>query len=176
MTKYTREQRRAIQLQQKRTAKKITKFINRRQSLVKPEIQFEVPMKGLPSMSNIISDYSDKIGDGYDLEQVLDMVSCCWNIGIYQEDIADLLWQVLIQTSLDYYGLQNDEQVIQVLRSVIELRSTRYKLDPRFVLEFKLTPLDGDEVYFQIKSEKQDPEDFLKRYVDSAPYLAQRMK
>ncbi len=152
-----RKQHREIELQQKKAIKKLNKMMVQRTLKVHEAIQFEAANKGLPPMSDAVSVYTDAIGDGYDIDEIDDLITNCWNLGIYSKPVADLIWQLIVQPTLILRGLDKDEHVINVLLKAIIDRSTIYAFDPRFIIEFSLTDQGEGHFYLKVGSAKADP-------------------
>ncbi len=152
-----RKQHREIELQQKRSIKKLNKMMVQRTLEVHEAIQFDAPIKGLPPMSDVVSVYSDAIGDDYDINVIVDLITNCWNMGVYSKPVADLIWQLMVQPILILRGLDKDERVITVLRKAVIERSTVYAFDPRSIIEFSLTDQGEGESYLQVSSTKAEP-------------------
>ncbi len=129
-----RKKRREIESQQKKTLKKLNKLILQDKVELNSNIKFDASMRGLPPMSDAVSDYSDAIGDGYDIHQMVNLIATCWNTGHYNKEVVELIWKLMVEPVLILIGLNRDQHLIAILKQIPVDRADKYAFDPRTIM------------------------------------------
>lgn len=133
--------------------------------------QFSQPgTPSLPKLSKIIIDYAtplySKDASEIEIRAILNLVCSAWNLGRLSKDEQAELWPMVIAPTLAEFTDPAGALHIAVER-IMAARTSDHGDDPRFVIHYKLQPLNGgasDKLHLQVASQPLSPGDY-KSYI-----------
>ncbi len=166
MTSVTRKQRRQQERQRQKLFKKLNKISsNAIDNVQNNSIVDTSENLGLSCLSDHISDFSEPLYDSsWDqdgIEDIYDLVCCCWNIGTCSEEYEDLLWGILIEEKLDECVDDPDGVLASKLADIIDQRRSMFADDRRFIMDFRLEFTEDNCMNLQIASTPMAQQEFL---------------
>ncbi len=175
MTSILRKQRRQQERKQQKLAKKLGRISDKVSDRFKDcEIDTSENL-GLSALSDPISDFAEPLYDAsWDeegIEDIYDLVCCCWNIGSCSEEHQEMLWDILIETLLYENFDDPDDILANKLKDIIAIRRSEFAEDHRFILEFFLEFGVDNCMDLKILSAPMAQEEFL--VVQAAKFLSE---
>ena len=172
MTSLTRKQHRQQERKQQKLIKKLGKIPNKalaRFNKYKYKYKYCIvdtsKNMGLSKLSDFISDFAEPLYDAsWDadgIEDIYDLVCCCWNIGTCSKKYQDLLWNILIKTKLYECFDDPDGILANKLHGIIDKRRAEFTEGCRFIVDFFLTFTKDNCMNLQIASAQMPQEQFL---------------
>ena len=166
MTSMKRKQRREQERQRKKLYKKLNRVSNRAIDNIQNNGVVDTSENlGLSKMSDHISDFAEPLynssWDQDGIDDIHELVCCCWNIGTCDDEWEDFLWDFLIERKLDECFDDPDRILANKLSVIIEQQRTKFAEDRRFIMDFRLEFTQDNVMNLRIVSTPMSQKDFL---------------
>ena len=156
-----RSQRRQQERERKKLVKRWQKKLEKRMNTT-GKMTLDSNSVGLPKLSDIIGKFAAPLygnaASRDEIDAVFRMVIGCWNLGHFHDEDRDILFPVVVEPWLEQFD-DPSNSIREELNKVTEAKASEYAYDPRFIVDYTLSPL-GNKSHLQVASLPIKPEDF----------------
>ncbi len=156
-----RSKRRLQERDRKKLAKRWQKKLEKQKNST-GKMTLDSNSVGLPKLSEIIGQYATPLytdtASREEINAILQMVISCWNLGHFNDEDRSILFPIVVEPWLAHFD-DPSHALRRELNKITEVKASEYSEDPRFIVEFTLSPL-GNKSHLQVASLPIAPEDF----------------
>ncbi|AMO55834.1 hypothetical protein GZ77_08010 [Endozoicomonas montiporae] len=164
-----RSQRRQQERERKKLIKRWQKKLDKHTNDT-GEVTLESSSVGLPKLSVIINNFASPLyndaASKEEIDAIFRLVIGYWNLGHFHDDDKAVLFPYVIEPLLAHFD-DPENALRKKLEKVTEAKCSEYDHDPRFIVDFMISPL-GNKSHLQVASLPIKPEDFKSAHLKNS--------